>query len=74
MEGRLGKALGFWVASQTSKPQHVLYLQGEASLGSFIGSVSTPRLGGRRTCLVLAVDAGGFGTQAFASGAPLGRL
>lgn len=29
-------------------------------LGSSSGSISTPRLGGRRTCLVLAADAGRF--------------
>lgn len=39
-----------------------------SGLSSFFGSISTPRLGGRQTCLVLATDAGRSGTQPFASG------
>lgn len=41
-------------------------------LGWFFGHVSTLRLGGCRTCPVLAEDAGGFGTQPFASSRPAG--
>lgn len=41
-------------------------------LGSFIGVVSAPRLGGCRTCLVLATDAGEFGTRPFSLSSKVG--
>lgn len=67
-EGWLGRGAGLLgLPARPASPSASSSSRARLGLGSFFGSVSIPQLGGRRTCLVLATDAGRFGTRPFAS-------